>query len=464
MVQLFKTLSLAPKSIKRKLIVAFALMSLIPMFVFGYFIFYYILPTTTTFWQIFSVFVITIFLMLSGFYLAKKIIYPIIAITAHAKGIAGGELTEELQVDEEDEIGELSSSLNQLATRLKTNMTELRDYGEKIKQINMEINRKVFALSSLLQIGNLITASTNLDEVFNLVVEKLSQLEGSGATFLLLKDLDGAKLSLKASANVKGEEIRQLKIKIGQGPLGKVLQNARSLLIDTQKRPKALDENLQIILQMVSNIAIVPITSSGKIIGMLGTGNNRDNYIFLDDEIELIRVFAKQVAVAIENDLLLRKTEELAVRDELTGLYNENYIRTRLDEEIRRSISYQRPCSFMILQVNNFQRYRDMLGEIVAEKDLKRIAQILKQGTGEIDKVGRFSDHQFAVILPEKNKGQSRELVSNIKTEIERSVFKQKTTDCNITLSLSAGISATPVDGATALELINQALNYTRKE
>lgn len=459
--QFFKTLSLAPKGIRHKLIVAFSLMSLIPMFVIGYLIAYYILPKIDTFWEIYLVFIITVFLMGMGFYLAKKIIYPVVKIAAHAKGIADGTFGEDLDIKEEDEIGELSTSLNRLSARLKESMSQLRSYGEKIKQINMEINKKVFALSSLLQIGNLITTGANLTEVFDLIVGKLSQLEQGGAAFLMFLDEELGELIMRAQANIEREGINvEVKIKTGEGPLGKVFSNNKLLIIDAQKGQQLVDENLKKILQ-TKNIVVLPITSSGKVIGILGTGNNVTNFLFTDDLIELIGVFAKQVAVAVENDILMSKTEELNVRDKLTGLYNEGYIRNRLDEEIKRAISYQRPCSFIIFEVNNFQRYQRVFGEIDAQKALKKIAQTLKMSTREIDKAARFSDNQFAVLLPEKNKQQSLNLAENIKKEIERFASKKQTEpDTSVSLSMSAGISAVPIDGTTALELINKALNY----
>ncbi len=458
-----KSLSLAPRGIRHKLTAAFALMSVIPMLVCGYLIIYYIFPTIDDLGDVSLLFFITILLMFLGFYLSKKIIYPIIQIAAHAKEIAEGKLDEQLSLEEEDEIGELSGSLNRLSTRLKTNMSELHSYGEKIKQINMEINKKVFALSSLLQVGNLITSSADLNGILNLIIEKLSQLEMAGSAFLMFLNEETGELTIRAQANIDLERAEQTKIKVGQGLLGKVFESAHELVIDSQKKPPAMDEQLQQLLQ-AKNIAVLPITSAGKVVAILGMANNIENFLFTDDEIELIGVFAKQVSVAVENDLLMSKTEELTVRDELTGLYNENYIHNRLDEEIKRAISYQRPCSFAIFEIDNFEQYRNSEGEIATEKTLKKIAQTLNEATSEIDKTARFSDHQFAVVFPEKNKKQAFNLAENIRKEIERYGHNQNSLKARaVALTLSAGISSTPIDGRTATELINKSLEYKEK-
>jgi len=457
MVQFFKTLSLAPQGIRSKLTVAFALMSLLPMFVFGYLAFYYIFPTVDTFGEIFVIFVITVIIMLLGFWLARNIIYPIAEIAARAKGIAEGRLDEQLEIKQGDEIGELGKSLNYLSLRLKKNMTELNSYGEKIKQINMEINKKVFALSALLQIGNLITTSTNLDEVFNLIVEKLAQLETGGTAFLMLPKKGKNTLMMRAQVNITNERAGSYEVKIGQGLLGAVAKEAQPLIIDAQRKANLLDEASQGALQ-VENLIALPVISSGKAIGILGMGNNLENLAFSDDEIELIEVFAKQVAIAIENEVLVHKTEELTVQDELTGLYNNSYIRSRLDEEIKRAISYQRPCSFIIFEIGNLTQYRNLLGEVIFEKTLKKIARILKEGTAEIDKAARFSNHQFALLLPEKNRRQALGVMKDLEEKIGEFAASQNSVKPFVSLVISASFSAAPIDGTTATELINKAL------
>lgn len=457
MIQFFKTLSLAPQGIRSKLTMAFALMSLIPMFVFGYLAFYYIFPTVDTFGEVFLIFVITVIIMLLGFCLARNIIHPIAEIAAHARGIAEGRLDEQLEIKQEDEIGELGNSLNYLSARLKENMTELHSYGEKIKQINMEINKKVFALSALLQIGNLITTSANLDEVFNLIVEKLSQLETNAIAFLMLPKKGKDTLTMSAQVNITNERAGSYEVKIGQGLLGTVAKEAQPLIIDAQRKPNLVDEALQGALE-VKNLIALPVISSGKAIGILGIGNNLENLAFSDDEVELIGVFAKQAAIAIENDVLVRKTKKLTVQDELTGLYNESYIRNRLDEEIKRAISYQRPCSFIIFEIGNLTQYRNLLGGVILEKTLKKIAQTLKEGTTEIDKVARFSDHQFALVLPEKNRRQASEIMKGLEEKIGKFAASQNSVKPFVPLVISASLSATPIDGTTTTELINKAL------
>ena len=273
-------------------------------------------------------------------------------------------------------------------------------------------------------------------------------------------DEGSGELAMRTQVNMQAEE--RVKVKIGQGPLGRIFSNATPLIIDAQSKAAAAEGGIKSIFQ-TKNLAIIPVSSSGKVIAVLGAGSNEEGFSFAEDKIELIGVFAKQVAVAVENDTLIRKTEELAVIDKLTGLYNENYIHGRLEEEIKRAISYQRPCSFVIFEVDRFEEYRRICGEIAAEKTLRKIAQTLKDNITDIDKASRFGDYQFAVLVPEKNKRQSTELAEKLMKKIEKDDLKQDRLKTSISLALSAGISATPIDGTTAAQLIDKSVSYLQK-
>ena len=92
-------------------------------------------------------------------------INPIIKMAKNVKGLVNGEVVSELAVEREDEIGELGTSLNMLTSRLNKNMNELKSYEQKIREINMEINKKVLALSTLFQVGNIMSSAADLNVI-----------------------------------------------------------------------------------------------------------------------------------------------------------------------------------------------------------------------------------------------------------------------------------------------------------
>ncbi len=170
-----------------------------------------------------------------------------------------------------------------------------------------------------------------------------------------------------------------------------------------------------------------------------------------EDEFADLGVSLNRMSSQIQNDNLLReKVKELEMRDGLTGLYNEKYIRERLDEEIKRAILYQRPCSFALLNIGGFKEYAREYGKSRGEEVLKKAAVLLGDSAEEVDKVGRFEEELFAVILFEKNKGEADKIMRRLKEIIKEKLGIEG-------LTLNYGLSANPVDGENVEELVAEA-------
>ena len=92
---------------------------------------------------------------------------------------------------------------------------------------------------------------------------------------------------------------------------------------------------------------------------LLAVGNNLKNFAFTNDDIAVIKVFAEQISIAVENDVLMKEADRLKIKDETTGLFNRSYIVGRLKEEIQRSVVSQRPCSFILVDIDDFKKYRE---------------------------------------------------------------------------------------------------------
>ena len=205
----------------------------------------------------------------------------------------------------------------------------------------------------------------------------------------------------------------------------------------------------------------MPIFFRDSVKAVLGIANTLDNFSYNKDDIELLDIFSKQIAVAIENDTLAHLIEKLEIKDALTGLYNRSFIESRLQEEISRAIIYQRPCAFIIFDIDNFKNYRAEFGLIFAEAALKKIAGLMRDCITEVDRVGRTDDDEFSLILPEKNKRQAQKVAEEICKKIQASFCADQ--DSSKRLTFSAGVSENPLDGVQVEQLITKAKELLKK-
>lgn len=453
--------SLSSRTIKQKLIIAFQLMSILPFLVSAYLVSTYILPKFGFKIDIVASLIISIFVAVIGLFVIKEIFDRLTSVTSQAKIIAAGDINRKLEVEHGDEVGELSNVLNQLTNRIRGNMDELKHYSEKTTEINLEIQKKIIVLSNLLQVSSLISEGSKFEDILKIAVEKSRLLANSETAFLLFKDESKESFYVKVADGVKADHLMTIEIGPKEDIYNKAFNLNKPLILDKQN---ILKDNLTIDFFtkfQVKNCLSMPIFLRGRVKAAFAIANLKDNFLYTKDDIELLDIFSKQIAIAIENDILAHRIEKLETKDILTGLYNQNYIEGRLQEEIKRAIAYQRPCAFIIFDIDNFKSYREKFGLISAEAALKKIAVLLRDCVTEVDRVGRTDDDEFSLILPERNKRQGQDIAEEIRKKIQTAFSAGQ--DKSKSLTFTAGVSENPLDGVDAEHLIAKAKELLKK-
>ena len=453
----FRKFTLLNRGLKYKLFIAFALMSIIPLMACLYLMSLYAFPHMGNVINIYTIIAISIIIAVLGFVLAKGLVDPVINMALEAKMIASGQYDNRIAIASDDEIGNLGQSINLMTVKIKTNMEDLKGYGAKMREINVDIHKKVIALSSLLQIGDMLsTGSAQLEPLLALAVEKAAMVFEAGYGILFLPKNEGSDLYARVVYNnAASEKLASLVIRReGRGVLEGAAEEKKVLILDKSVKPsREIEDFMQ--AYDTKSLIVIPIYATAGFLGLLVIGNKASDFRFKNDDIELVKVFAKQITIAIENDILNKKSEELAIKDDLTGLYNKGFILARLEEEIKRAVFYQRPCSFIVLSIDEFKNFRDTKGELAAEEVLKKAAKVIKDNTSPVGKAARISGDEFALLLPEKNKKEAGEIADDIRKKVESaSLLREGKAD----LTLSGGVGENPIDGATAGEVFKRAL------
>ena len=450
-----KKLSIASCGLRRKLKIAFYLTSVLPVLVTVYLVSLYVVPRLGFQLPILLYIFISAAFSLFGFFIIKEVVDRIVLVTSEAKLIAAGALDRRVTTAYEDEISDLGNALNQLTKRIRMNMDELKTYGERTTEINLEIEKRVLILSSLLQISSLISQSAKLEEILKVIMGKAHLLAQSEASFFLMKEDGQNRLMIKAAGGPNAALFLKLSLEPAENIFEGVFKFGRALVVDRDNAllspgaPEVLNKI------MLKNILALPVLLKGKVTGALIIGNKREQFAFAKDDKELLDIFAKQVSLALENDLLVHKVESLEIKDALTGLYNEKFIRNRLGEEIKRAIAYQRPCSLIILNVDNFRVFHNAFGTLEAEATLKKIASLIKDSVTEIERVARIGDNEFVILAPEKNKRQAQEIAEYIRRKVEFTFGEEP--DPQRRLTISGGVSENPLDGIECQALFGKA-------
>lgn len=448
---------LSSKKLSTEVLIAFGLIFLTILVLLGYL---YPGVTSSFFASRHSlpyVIAIGILIVVFSFLIIIQIIEPVIKISREAKMIAGGDLTRHIKMTRQDEVGELGQSFNTMTDRIRTSLEELQTLSKKTDTLNHEIEARIAVLANLMEISNQIAQKAPLNEVLDTVVKKCLASQRMPFGCIILRDRLTNQFKIQYLSEKKKEillstkDTKSTKIQLGQGLLGKALLRQDAVVIDSRTPPTQEIEEFKGRF-LIRNAVVVPITSKGNAYGLLIAGNDQSDFVCTDTEKELLQLIAKHIAIAALNDLMSKEIQKFEVTDNLTGLYNNSFARNRLNFEIQQAKNSQKPCSFILLQVDNFENYGTAAGHIKAENALIKVANLLKEMIDEEDKAARFADHEFALILSGTNKKEAIELAKDITKKVKEVFSGEKDTTHHLTVTVA--VVENPLDGVSAEELI----------
>jgi diguanylate cyclase (GGDEF)-like protein len=159
------------------------------------------------------------------------------------------------------------------------------------------------------------------------------------------------------------------------------------------------------------------VTRSGRI-GWLGIFSRDPGVRFGDDDLRGLEELAERVAPAIENARRFREARKLADLDALTGLHNRRYFHETLAREVDRAQRYQRRLSVVMVDVDSFKEINDRIGHLAGDAVLAEIADRIRQVVRSADIPCRVGGDELAVIVPEVEVGQARQLVGRIQRAV----------------------------------------------
>lgn len=204
----------------------------------------------------------------------------------------------------------------------------------------------------------------------------------------------------------------------------------------------------------------VPMLFEGQLVGLLNCESPHPNAFSERDE-RVLSVLASSASMALVNADLHQQMEKLTVVDELTGVYNFRYFRTRLEDEQRRAGRYGTPLSLIMVDIDWFKTLNDRFGHQIGNIALKQLARVIGQCIRDVDIVARYGGEEFIVILPQTATEETHRIAERIRRKVEQTEFGPDATGRPLPMTVSVGISCYPDNGRPEddlVESVDQAL------
>nr|MBA2380841.1 sensor domain-containing diguanylate cyclase [Chloroflexota bacterium] len=202
---------------------------------------------------------------------------------------------------------------------------------------------------------------------------------------------------------------------------------------------------------MDGSLICVPLRGRDGATGVLTLERLGAEAVYSEEEFELVKLFAAQVSIALQNAEVHREVEIRAQTDDLTALLNHG----TFQDWLARSVVAHDAFSLIMLDLDDFKLVNDALGHQAGDRLLAEISRALEAAGRESDRVFRYGGDEFAVLLP----GTDAQAAIGVAERVRAAVHALGETgtpwnDAGMLVSVSIGVATFPRDGLSAEEIL----------
>jgi GAF domain-containing protein/CheY-like chemotaxis protein len=232
-----------------------------------------------------------------------------------------------------------------------------------------QLTRSVQELQALGEVSQTLSSTLDLETVLNTIVSRANQLAGTDACSVYEYDEPAEEFHLRATNNVDEEVVavaRRTAVRRGEGVLGRMAVTREPVQIPDIAAAGAYHGPLRDILLRTGSRALlaIPLLREDHLIGGL-TVSKKTSGDFPPEVIALLKTFASQSAVAIQNARLFREIEDKSRQLELADRHKSEFL-ANMSHELRTPL-------------NAIIGYSEMLQEDAADLGAEQFTDDLKK-------------------------------------------------------------------------------------
>jgi diguanylate cyclase (GGDEF)-like protein len=159
----------------------------------------------------------------------------------------------------------------------------------------------------------------------------------------------------------------------------------------------------------------------------------------------------------LNRSLTVPELKHRAESDPKTGLWNGRYFMQSLEQELSRSLRYNRPLTVVLADLDYLREINNKYGHLAGDAVLIGVADILRNYFRNYDIVARFGGEEFAILLPETEPENALPRIEKARLAIEKMALAAPAIDTTINITMSFGLAGIDEDQPTAQSIIHCA-------
>ncbi|MBP1932274.1 PP2C family protein-serine/threonine phosphatase [Ammoniphilus resinae] len=191
---------------------------------------------------------------------------------------------------------------------------------------------------TLFNIGLELSSTIQRKDLLQIIMKTAAKTMNAEGSSIILVDEERDELYFEVAIGEKNEEIREIRLKIGEGIAGWVAKTGESILIpDAAKDPRWSNRVSTKVNVPTRNMICVPVITNGKTLGVLQVINKKGNKSFNQRDLRLLEMIASPTAISLENMFLYE-----ALVESLETLRKTTAAKERMESELQIAQDIQR--------------------------------------------------------------------------------------------------------------------------
>ncbi len=364
----------------------------------------------------------------------RDIAGPVGLLAERTRGIANNDFTSRLDLERDDELGELANAVDQMSQRLGNQFS---------------------ALTALAEIDHLILATQDIAQVVRIVLQRMQAAVPAQAVAITLFDQDNPDQARTFFQPPEAPGTMSLE-RHAVTPADRFLLQGMSegTWLDSRAASIAPSFLANVLSAGAPAAYLQPIVWRGVACGVLSLAY-RDAAQLTEGEKQEARELADRIAVAVGSQWRDEQLYQQSHFDPLTGMPNRLLFKDRVEREIARGQRESTSFALLFVDLDHFKHVNDSFGHTAGDKVLLEASRRVSRCIRDSDTVARLGGDEFTVMLGRLNHPQEAWVIAESVVAALSEEFNLGEQQCFV--SASVGIASFPADGGSAEELLKSA-------
>jgi len=207
-------------------------------------------------------------------------------------------------------VGSLTKMGNPIVSTAIQDITRVTQSVSTLEQsVNDYLKVRQSQLGALMGVGRAINSSLGLKRVLEEVMDTLIELMRAERGFLMLRNSDTGELSVRIARGIAHINLDEESFKVSRTIVTRVAESGEPILTTNAQNDPRFNSQLSIAAFQLRSILCAPLKIKNELIGVIYVDNRARSGIFQESELGMIKAFADQAAVAIDNAQLFENLQ-----------------------------------------------------------------------------------------------------------------------------------------------------------